>query len=133
MLQFTDFFIAKDDNEASSYDVYNQRANQLSLNGVTDDTLIILWACLENTKLRRHHELIFVEIESDDVLYRLPALLVKLIANIEENNLSDIAIRWAEHEDIQWPYEKAKEQLQKLILLAQETQQKKYNLYLLIA
>lgn len=131
MPQLTDLFIAKNDKEAWSYDSYSVH-NQRALNGFTDDELIILWACLEKKPLKQHYELIFIEIESDEVLYKLPALLVKLIANIEENNLMNIVISWAEHEEIQCSYDKAKEKLQHLILLAQQAQQQKHSLYLLM-
>lgn len=128
MVQFTDLFIAYDDKEACSHDIYSQASSH----GITENDLLILWACLEQTKLKKHHELIFIELESEEILYKLPALLVKLIANITEDSLSNIAIQWAEHEEIQCSYEKAKEKLGILIELARETQLKKYSLYLVM-
>ena len=128
MVQFTDLFIARDDKEACTYDIYSQTSSQ----GITENELIILWTCIEKTALKHHHELIFVEIDKEEILYKLPASLIKLIVNIENSSLSDLVICWAEHEEIQWTYEKAKEKLNKLIALSKEAQQKKHDLYLVM-
>lgn len=132
MAEFADIFIAKDLNAATHYKILEPNLPHISLNGFTDYELSALWASLEHSHVKPTHELVYIDIDSDAVLYQLPENFLAALANLPENEIISVAIVWAEYEEIHWQRTEAMTKIKEISELAKQAQQTQQQLYLML-
>lgn len=132
MPEFSDIFIAKNPEDAVNYNVLEQNYPHIALNDFTDYELSALWASLTNSRVKEIHDLEFIEIDSDAILYRLPEPFFKALATLEDADLISAAAIWAEHDEIHWRLPHAQQKLEEIRTLAKQAQQENKELYLML-
>lgn len=133
MPEFSDIFIAKNPEEAIYYNVLEQNYPHITVNGFTDFEISALWASLTNSHVKEMHELEFIEIDSDALLYKLPDDFFKVLVDLDDNELKSAAAIWAEYEEIHWRRPQAEEKLQEIKALAMQAMQENKQLYLMLS
>lgn len=132
MAEFADIFIAKNSDEAINYQILEPNHPHIGINGLTDYEISALWASLEHSHIKAKHELIYIDTESDAVLYQLPEDFTIELANLPEDDFISVAIVWAEYEEIHWSREKAMDKIKEIKDLAQKAQQTQQQLYFIL-
>lgn len=131
MPDFSDIFIANTSTEACLYDVTNPSLPHVPLPLLTDYEISALWASLTNSKLTAAYALIFIDIDSDALLYQLPPAFCNALATLNEKQIITAAAIWSEYEDIPWRKDKAQLKIQEIHTLAKRAIAENKALYLL--
>lgn len=132
MAEFADIFVAHNLNEAMQYRILEPNLPHISLNGFTDYEISALWASIDHSHVKPKHELIYIDIDADEVLYQLPDDFLKALANLTVDEIVSVAIVWAEYEEIHWQREVAVDKVTELQTLAKKAQLANQQLYFIL-
>lgn len=132
MAEFSDLFIAKDVNEAIHYKILAPNLPHINFNGLTDYELSALWASLEQSHIKPHHELTYIDTDTHAVLYQIPENFKIALATLPDEEIISVAIVWSEYEEIHWRRAEAMDKIKELKGLAQEAQQTNQTLYFIL-
>lgn len=133
MPKFSDIFFAKLTAEAIHYNIFSPNYPHITVPDLTDYEISALWACLTHSKLKSQHNLEFIEIDSDALLYRFPNALTELLTQLNNQQISSIASIWCELEDFPWQKAQAAEKIIAIRDLAKQAEKEQASLFLILS